>query len=588
VLTKLTIRRFKRFDEAVVELGNPVVLVGPNNSGKTTALQALALWDAGVKKWIEKRSGKTAPAKRPGVTINRRDLIAIPVPNAGLLWRELRVRSVKRKQSGQTEKTQNVLIEIEVEGVTEGRAWKCGLEFDYANEESFYCRPIRTDGVLTQVPDEAGKVRIAYLQPMSGLATAEDRLSVGTINVRIGEGRTADVLRNLCYRVVHPEDCGAETGEDAGGGQRWKMLVKKVKDLFGVELEEPRFVEERGQITMGFREATQGRPDVVLDLSSAGRGLQQTLLLLAYMYAHPGAVLLLDEPDAHLEILRQRQTYQLLRDVAASQGNQVIIATHSGVLLNEAADRDQVVAFVGRPHVLVGSGSQVQKALTNIGYDQYYLAEQKGWVLYLEGSTDLSILQAFAAKLGHRAAKHLERPLVKYVGNEWKAAWEHFWGLREAWPKLLGVAIYDRQDSPPEEKSGLTQLVWSRREIENYLCYPEVLREYARSGQPHDLFGAVEAEHRESVMKERIDRLVIKAALENPDDPWWRDVKASTDFLDRLFREYFSALGLPHLMSKGDYYRLAQLMPVRLVNAEIGQKLDAVLRVADAAERSGG
>ncbi len=40
----------------------------------------------------------------------------------------------------------------------------------------------------------------------------------------------------------------------------------------------------------------------VLDLSSSGRGLQQTLLILAYLYANPGAVLLFDEPDAHLEI----------------------------------------------------------------------------------------------------------------------------------------------------------------------------------------------------------------------------------------------------------------------------------------------
>ena len=54
---------------------------------------------------------------------------------------------------------------------------------------------------------------------------------------------------------------------------------------------------------------TYREQQVRLDLSSAGRGLQQTLLLLAYMYSNPGAVLLLDEPDAHLEILRQRQIY---------------------------------------------------------------------------------------------------------------------------------------------------------------------------------------------------------------------------------------------------------------------------------------
>ena len=43
MLTKLTIRNFKRFGEIEVELGNPVVFVVPNNSGKTSAMQALAL-----------------------------------------------------------------------------------------------------------------------------------------------------------------------------------------------------------------------------------------------------------------------------------------------------------------------------------------------------------------------------------------------------------------------------------------------------------------------------------------------------------------------------------------------------------------
>lgn len=75
MFTKLEMRNFKRFADATVELGQAVVLIGPNNMGKTTALQALALWDAGVRAWVTEygTSGKT-PKKRPGVTINRKDL----------------------------------------------------------------------------------------------------------------------------------------------------------------------------------------------------------------------------------------------------------------------------------------------------------------------------------------------------------------------------------------------------------------------------------------------------------------------------------------------------------------------------------
>ncbi len=108
---------------------------------------------------------------------------------------------------------------------------------------------------------------------------------------------------------------------------------------------------------MSYKEAS----GIQLDIASSGRGLQQTLLLLTHLYANPGTVLLLDEPDAHLEILRQRQTYQLLTEIAEKMGSQVIAASHSEVVLNEAADRDVVIAFVGKPHRLFFPAPSAQK-----------------------------------------------------------------------------------------------------------------------------------------------------------------------------------------------------------------------------------
>ena len=256
MLTRLVIRNFKRFGEVEIELGSPVVFIGPNNSGKTSAMQALALWDVGLKRWNEKRAGKSTPEKRPGVTVNRRDLVAIPIPDANLLWRDLHVRDVRRVDGGQ--RTANVRIDLVVEGVSRGRRWTCGLEFDYANEESFYCRPLRLseDGTAGRmpVPDEAGQVRIAFLPPMSGLAATETRLDHGAVNVRVGEGRTAEVLRNLCFRIHEAEP------------SRWDELVDHIESLFGAELDPPRYVSERGEIAMTYLER-----GARLDLSSSGR-----------------------------------------------------------------------------------------------------------------------------------------------------------------------------------------------------------------------------------------------------------------------------------------------------------------------------
>jgi hypothetical protein len=417
------------------------------------------------------------------------------------------------------------------------------------------------------VPAPAAAVKVAYLPPMSGLAAVEPKWEPGRINVLLGEGQTAQVLRNLCYQIHEQQ-------------RDWEQLVRQIQALFGVKLLEPRYIKERGEITMAYRESS----GIELDLSSSGRGLQQTLLLLAHLYANPQTVLLLDEPDAHLEILRQRQIYQLLTQVADVQNSQVIAASHSEVVLNEAAGREMVIAFVGRPHRIDDRGSQVLKALTDIGFDQYYQAEQTGWVLYLEGSTDLAILRAFAATLNHPAAECLEQPFVYYVGaNVPEKARQHFFGLREAKPDLAGMALFDRLDKALDTDSPLTELMWQRREIENYVCAEPVLMAYARHDQPDDLFGYGEAEQREKVMRECMTEVATALHILHKPGPWSDDIKASDDFLDPLFERYFHRLGLPNLLRKTDYHVLARLVPRDLIPPEVTAKLDAIVTVAQRA-----
>jgi ABC-type lipoprotein export system ATPase subunit len=590
MLTCVKIRNFKRFENTEIELGKAVVLIGPNNSGKTTALQALALWDIGLRRWNEKRKGKSSteenpgaavrrhkltsiPEKRPGVTVNRRDLVSIPVPGANLLWRNLHVRNVLRSEKdGKTvPRTENIRVDIIVDGVTRDKAWSCGLEFDFANEESFYCRPLRLDNDGTTrmpVPDEAGNAQVAFLPPMSGLADREYIMQQGQIGVLIGQGQTAQVLRNLCYQIHQSKK------------ERWMELLDHIKSLFGVELLEPRYIDERSEITMSYKDEYGN----TLDLSSSGRGLQQTLLLLSHIYSNPGAVLLLDEPDAHLEVLRQRQTYNLLIHVAEQQGSQIIAASHSEVVLNEAAGRDTVIAFVGKPHRIDDRGSQVLKALRDIGFEQYYQAEETGWILYLENATDLAILQAFAKSLGHEAESLLARPFVKYVEtNLPQRARDHFHGLREAKSDLVGIAVFDRLDKELQSAGPLHETMWRRREIENYFCTEEVLLAYATLSQPDDLFGIAETDRRKKAMREAIAE--VTRLLEIDDlAPWSPDAKASDEVLDRVFRLFFKRLELPLQLRKSDYHILASLVRKEELDTEITEKLDAIVTVARKAQ----
>ncbi len=591
MLTRLRIRNFKKFKDVDIELGQAVVLIGPNNSGKTAALQALALWDIGRRRWTEKR-GKTASKERPGVAVNRFDLVSIPVPVASLLWRDLHVRDVRRAEGKQ--RTSNVLVEVVVDGVTNDRKWTCGLEFNYANEESFYCRPLRQgegdSPTRMVVPPEANAVSVAFLPPMSGLAAVEPKLEPGRINVLIAEGQTAQVLRNLCSQIYLrakglPEPANGFAARDTGRSQGklaetpedyWDALVSHIRALFGVTILPPTYVSERGEIGMAYKEQS----GIELDISSSGRGLQQTLLLLAHLYENPGTVLLLDEPDAHLEILRQRQIYKLLTDVAGRLGSQVVAASHSEVVLNEAAGRDVVVAFVGKPHRIDDRGFQVLKSLRDIGFEQYYMAQQKGWVLYLEGSTDLAILQAFARVLGHEATAALEDPFPCYVCNQASFGRKHFRGLQEAHRELVGAALYDRSDFEVESAPGLTELMWRRREMENYLCSRPVLLAYARGDDVGDLFSRAEADHRVQVMESCIAEIEEALKKTRKPSPWSPDIKASDDFLDPLFENYFEKLGMPNQMRKTNYHVLARFVRREDLDPKVVEKLDAIVKVA--------
>ena len=406
---------------------------------------------------------------------------------------------------------------------------------------------------------------------MSGLAATETRIDWGAVNVRVGEGRTAEVLRNLCFRI-HDEQ-----------PRNWNRLRANIEDLFGATLMAPQYVQERGEITMDYRER-----NVTLDLSSGGRGLQQTMLILAYMYANPGAVLLLDEPDAHLEILRQRQTYQLITQAAAESGSQIIAASHSEVILNEAADRDIVVAFVGRPHRIDGRSSQVLKSLREIGFEHYYQAEQTGWILYLEGSTDLAILKAFARRLGHDdGSRALERPFVHYVGNNVSAAQSHYHGLREALPRLKAVALFDRSASQIADVAHLNFQVWSRREIENYLCSRSTLETYAEEGSGVETYGPLFANMESSVRLQTMRQAIheVESAMETlgKGSPWGTDAKVSDDFLTPLFVSYYKKLALPNLMNKSNFHKLADYVPTEEIDPEVIEKLDAIAHVAQVA-----
>ena len=95
------------------------------------------------------------------------------------------------------------------------------------------------------------------------------------------------------------------------------------------------------------------------------------------------------------------------------------------------------------------------------------------------------------------------------------------------------------------------------------------------------LFTESEAARRLLAMRSAISEVESALATLGKGSPWDPDLKASDEFLTPLFKSYYDKLGVPNLMAKKSFYELADYVPDSEIDPEIGEKLDAIARVAE-------
>ena len=214
---------------------------------------------------------------------------------------------------------------------------------------------------------------------------------------------------------------------------------------------------------------------------------------------HKKAILLVDEPDAHLEILRQKQVYEILKDVAERNGCQVVIATHSEVILDDAIDTNLTLLLHGEA-VNLAKQQDMKLALRSFGIEHYYKAKVHPRILYIEGSTDIDMLRELADRLAHRAAPILNATLNCYytrninpdntLENRLERAAgafgdfrTHFHTIKRFVNGLKAIAIFDsdNQNRQEERTDELAICYWKLYELENYFITPDVLCRFAQT-----------------------------------------------------------------------------------------------------------
>lgn len=476
MINRLTLRNFKSIGKQSYDFTQFDLLVGRNNSGKSTVLQALAIWQFCVDEFHRsKRSGNK------GIQVVLPNFTALPVPEFNLLWKDKTDRAYPIKNG--KKKQEFILIEILVEWRrATGETASFGVELRYHSPQTIYAIPTGGWAKFRACEEQGGMPKIAYVPPFSGLEPVEKRLDDAPVRQQAGKGQPGSVLRNLLLRVC-PSPVRGKDGRIIKGyapPADWTELATVVERWFSVKISQPQY--ESGKdvyITVEYRQ--NGKE---YDIIAGGSGFHQTLTLLAFLYGYQPTTILLDEPDAHLHVNLQREILDYFKRKAAEKGVQFLIATHAEEFA-KGVDSSQIVSLLHHKPKRIKSTPEILRAMANVSNDEITQLIASPYILYVEGESDERILRAWAATCG--ALAEIEQVCFKAMGGGGKKnmkdrADEHFKALRQIVPEVKRLMLFDFDESdeafhPAHNDMALAE--WKRKNIENYLLVPEAWKRAA-------------------------------------------------------------------------------------------------------------
>jgi predicted ATPase len=455
LIRRVHIENFKRWEALDAELKPLDCLVGPNNSGKTTLLQALALFDFGVHHCL---SGKNGSLEIKARSISPEDFYVIPCANPVDLWTN------RKTQAASKHKIIKILVtfdnELDATVSVDLTYNRFGVSLACSDDSPASLQCLR-------------EVRISYLPVFSTFLTQEERKTPAVVEDALARGRVNSVIRNLLLNLKKEN--------------RQHLLLEVLRRIFS-NLDEINIeFDEANDRYISFTYLEKGRPRE-FDVFMAGSGFQQFIYLFGFIHLRQPTIVLFDEPDAHLHGSLQHALLSEFQHLV-NHGRQILFATHSREMITRI-DPSNVLSIEDAGAKRLELAFDVYDTLDNLGsVDPTQLATIQAYrrVLVVENQSDWDILSIFCEKcLPPEVWPQVQSRLaVCYArGNPWKQDMDR---LRLQLQQMIAVqgtalelfVVADRDYHPDLAilRAGLPSSnihwhVWQRVEIENYLLHP--------------------------------------------------------------------------------------------------------------------
>lgn len=318
-IASITIRRFKRLEEIQIDLKEATLLIGANNSGKSSILQAIhfAVSIAQSARLVGEDLAWRADTFE--LSFNPAQLIYSPVADVLTL-----------ATGGILQEPRPTQIEI-------------GFQADDGSRCTVGLRRGRNRNIAVSIVGrQLGELLMdlehpftIYAPGLAGVPKEERYLSPGVVRRIVARGDANLALRNV-LRMLHAE------------ADSWDLFVQDMQSIFeGITIEIDFDEDTDENIQARFR--LPGEP--LLPVDAAGTSILQASQILAYVALFKPQVLILDEPDSHLHPDNQRALCDLIYRLASSRGFQAIISTHSRHVLDAMKNRSGVV-WLSKGHII--------------------------------------------------------------------------------------------------------------------------------------------------------------------------------------------------------------------------------------------
>lgn len=437
---------FKAFEYLSVSFADMNILVGPNNSGKSTILSAFRVLAAGVKR---------ANARNAEVVIGPEgDIFGYVVPLEDLPF-----------------SLENIHTNYDESQTT-------FVKFHFSNKNTLILYfPIGGGAFL--IPERAGRAirtptnfrreypfRVEAIPVLGPVEHKEEFVSPQTIQRGLSTHRASRHFRNYWYQF--PQD--------------FDIFAQIIRDTWsGMDIQLPEYNYEN--LVMFCKENRIDR-----ELYWAGFGFQVWCQLMTHVVRSRGAdLLVIDEPEIYLHPDLQRRLLSILRDA----GPDILLATHSTEIVSEADPSDiLLIDKTKRTAQRLKDTQQIQGAIDLLGSNQNITLTQLARsrrILFVEGPDDYRILGRFAQMLDFpELASRYDFTVVPAEGfTHWERIQSFAWGVENVLGyKLLLAAVFDRDYRSDEEVADILSILNSsltlahihrRKEVENYLLIPNAL-----------------------------------------------------------------------------------------------------------------